>query len=293
MDNELKGEGNSVNYRYRMHDPRVGRFFAVDPLAPMYSWNSPYAFSENRVIAHIELEGLESFFAANLDYLGTLQGPNSNRIFIVNDKDLQKDIIKTVQNLNQFKFSSLHDFASNNFMSKSDEVINPAVKESLLGFIPSQAPISTLVQKKSILHQNSNPFTRESLRDFADGLELAGDSMVLLGIVAVPETGGLSLIVSGVGGVIGNIGLGINLIMDLEEENYDKFVGRVVIEVTSASFGSLIKKAYPNSKAAGTDVNEEVGKAILDLFKEVFRQGGHQVIELIDEKFDDKRINNE
>jgi RHS repeat-associated protein len=58
-DNEVKGEGNSVNYKYRMCDPRVGRFFAVDPLADDYAHNSPYAFSENDVIAHIELEGLE------------------------------------------------------------------------------------------------------------------------------------------------------------------------------------------------------------------------------------------
>ena len=42
-----------------MHDPRLGRFFAVDPLAPQYPHNSPYAFSENRVIDGIELEGLE------------------------------------------------------------------------------------------------------------------------------------------------------------------------------------------------------------------------------------------
>src|SRR5690606_20607467 len=27
---------NSVNYTYRMHDPRLGRFFAVDPLADKY-----------------------------------------------------------------------------------------------------------------------------------------------------------------------------------------------------------------------------------------------------------------
>ena len=60
-DNEVKGEGNSVNYKYRMHDPRIGRFFAIDPLAPKYPHNSPYAFSENRVIDAIELEGLESF----------------------------------------------------------------------------------------------------------------------------------------------------------------------------------------------------------------------------------------
>ncbi|MBJ98427.1 MAG: hypothetical protein CMC87_10740 [Flavobacteriaceae bacterium] len=59
MDNEIKGEGNSINYKYRMHDPRIGRFFAVDPLAAKYPWNSPYAFSENQVIKFIELEGLE------------------------------------------------------------------------------------------------------------------------------------------------------------------------------------------------------------------------------------------
>jgi RHS repeat-associated protein len=58
-DDELKGEGNSMNYTFRMHDPRVGRFFAVDPLEPNYPWNSPYAFSENRVMDMVELEGLE------------------------------------------------------------------------------------------------------------------------------------------------------------------------------------------------------------------------------------------
>jgi len=58
-DDEIKGEGNSMNYKYRMHDPRVARFFAPDPLEAIYNWNSPYAFSENRVIDGIELEGLE------------------------------------------------------------------------------------------------------------------------------------------------------------------------------------------------------------------------------------------
>ncbi len=58
-DDELKGEGNSLNYTFRMHDPRVGRFFAVDPLEKKYPHNSPYAFSENRVIDGIDLEGSE------------------------------------------------------------------------------------------------------------------------------------------------------------------------------------------------------------------------------------------
>jgi len=58
-DDEIKGEGNSLNYKFRMHDPRVGRFFAVDPLTMSYPWYTPYSFSGNKVISHTELEGLE------------------------------------------------------------------------------------------------------------------------------------------------------------------------------------------------------------------------------------------
>ena len=59
-DNEIKGVRNSVNFGARMYDPWIGRFFAVDPLAGKYPHNSTYAFSENRVIDAIELEGLEN-----------------------------------------------------------------------------------------------------------------------------------------------------------------------------------------------------------------------------------------
>ncbi len=58
-DDEVKGKGNSVNYKYRMHDPRIGRFFAVDPLSDDYPYYSTYSFSGNQVIHMIELEGLE------------------------------------------------------------------------------------------------------------------------------------------------------------------------------------------------------------------------------------------
>lgn len=67
-DDEIKGEGNSINYTFRMHDPRIGRFFAVDPLAMNYPHNSVYAFSENRVMDGVELEGLE-FLSINNPYI--------------------------------------------------------------------------------------------------------------------------------------------------------------------------------------------------------------------------------
>ena len=59
VDDELKGEDNSVNFEFRMYDPRIGRFFTIDPLTRKYPHNGPYNFSENRVIDGIELEGKE------------------------------------------------------------------------------------------------------------------------------------------------------------------------------------------------------------------------------------------
>ena len=58
-DDEVAGSGNSYAFKYRIHDARLGRFLSIDPLSSSYPWNSPYAFSENRVIDGVELEGLE------------------------------------------------------------------------------------------------------------------------------------------------------------------------------------------------------------------------------------------
>src|SRR5690606_24936645 len=43
-------------YKYRREDVRLGRFMSVDPLYRDYPWNSPYAFSENRVVDGVDLE---------------------------------------------------------------------------------------------------------------------------------------------------------------------------------------------------------------------------------------------
>ncbi|MCH2229144.1 MAG: hypothetical protein MK105_02275, partial [Crocinitomicaceae bacterium] len=65
-DNEVyDSDGSSVNYKYRMYNSRVARFFKVDPLAHQFPWNSQYAFSENRVIDGVELEGLEVSLVRN------------------------------------------------------------------------------------------------------------------------------------------------------------------------------------------------------------------------------------
>lgn len=58
-DNEVKGEGNQIDYGMRVHDPRLGRFLSVDPYTKDYPWNTPYAYAENEPISNIDLDGLE------------------------------------------------------------------------------------------------------------------------------------------------------------------------------------------------------------------------------------------
>ncbi len=62
---EHQDETGWDSFKWRNHDPALGRFFNVDPLAEKFYYNSPYAFSENKVTAHIELEGLEAWDIKN------------------------------------------------------------------------------------------------------------------------------------------------------------------------------------------------------------------------------------
>jgi RHS repeat-associated protein len=58
-DDEVKGDGNQIEFSLRIYDPRIGRFLSVDPLGGKFPWNSPYCFAENKVIQFLELEGGE------------------------------------------------------------------------------------------------------------------------------------------------------------------------------------------------------------------------------------------
>ncbi len=55
----------SFSFKCRNYDYALGRFLSVDPLAKEYSYQSPYAFSENRVVDSRELEGLERVWFGN------------------------------------------------------------------------------------------------------------------------------------------------------------------------------------------------------------------------------------
>jgi RHS repeat-associated protein len=66
------------SFKWRNHQPDIGRFFNVDPLAEKYVYNSPYAFSENRVVNSIELEGLEKVIVTSSEFVAHQNGKTVN-----------------------------------------------------------------------------------------------------------------------------------------------------------------------------------------------------------------------
>lgn len=50
---------NLLSYKFRFHDPALGRFISIDPLSEQFAYNSTFAFAENKLGLGIEYEGLE------------------------------------------------------------------------------------------------------------------------------------------------------------------------------------------------------------------------------------------
>ncbi|HLP28663.1 MAG TPA: RHS repeat-associated core domain-containing protein [Candidatus Didemnitutus sp.] len=71
-DNEVKGEGNAVDYGARMYDPRIGRWMSVDPLASKYPSTSAYVYVGGNPIAMRELDGRDFTIATYVDTRGRL-----------------------------------------------------------------------------------------------------------------------------------------------------------------------------------------------------------------------------
>ena len=71
QEQERQEETGWDSFKWRNSMPEIGRFLTIDPMAEAFPYNSTYAFSENKVTTHVELEGLEAYFIH-----GSAQGSN-------------------------------------------------------------------------------------------------------------------------------------------------------------------------------------------------------------------------
>ena len=65
-DDEVSGEGNSYTTEFRQLDPRLGRWFSVDPI--FQPWQSPYTSMDNNPIGNTDVKGdkIGDFFRGGL-----------------------------------------------------------------------------------------------------------------------------------------------------------------------------------------------------------------------------------
>jgi len=89
-------------FKYRMDDPQIGRFWSIDPLADRYVYNSTYAFSENKITSYVELEGLE----AKLAIAGV---GNSNTHYTQSDINAFNSRAKKLESTGDYKASQVQN----------------------------------------------------------------------------------------------------------------------------------------------------------------------------------------
>jgi RHS repeat-associated protein len=164
-DNEVKGEGNELDFGMRIYDPRLGRFLSVDPLTRDYPMLTAYQISSNSPIALIDLDGLEGEkpkgpgsnywyvgYIDKLQYNGTLsENPIENIPTAVGNAGINvlnffpavwNSGVQNVQNLREGHFWSslyrdlkqVHDNTANAVGGSIDYTIHTPIKQQLVDF---------------------------------------------------------------------------------------------------------------------------------------------------------------
>ncbi|MFX1705877.1 hypothetical protein PV783_18060 [Chitinophaga sp. CC14] len=110
-DNEVKGEGNQINYGMRIYDPRIGRFLSVDPLQKQYPELTPYQFTANNPIENVDLDGKEIY-----DYRLDLDDKGHKIGFVFLGKNVGAPLGWTIFDLFGMKIPSLDVYQSGKFV---------------------------------------------------------------------------------------------------------------------------------------------------------------------------------
>lgn len=91
-DDELKGDGNSYEFKARVYDPRIGRWLSYDPLAFSQYPLSSYQYTGNNPVYYIDKEGT----TRRTHLVIVVKDAEGNSREIANDVKVDKDYIETV-----------------------------------------------------------------------------------------------------------------------------------------------------------------------------------------------------
>src|SRR5690554_5096083 len=245
---EIRGKGNYINYKYRGHDPRVGRLdWMIDPLAKDYPFYSPYAFSGNRVLDAVELEGLE---------------PASVHLILVNDAgEVEYDNILEASGTGHLGSYHLENLLPNLGLKSKDFALNSHVTikfnvdaQKIEGLAESASvyvfgerktanrelsnwdkygPVSIFGETfaNKVIEIERNLYGIKGARNFAEGITYLGSALSMLGIPG--------------GAAIEGFGLGYSSYLDFEsgdEKAREKLGIRIATFGTGIGIGKSIDK---------------------------------------------------
>ena len=165
-------------WKYRVSDPSIGRFWQIDPLAEDYVYNGTYNFAENRVIDSAELEGLERIYAADGKFINQVGDSDEIRVMKNNTSNAQ-DLVNTANNT---KLSS----------EERAQAVNTLNSNSLHGYAnPDEAAIS-FSKSNHVKSQDADAEIGVAIKEMTlytkDGEEFLGQNRVsLLGDVVTGE----------------------------------------------------------------------------------------------------------
>ncbi|MBK8785190.1 MAG: hypothetical protein IPN43_01545 [Chitinophagaceae bacterium] len=192
-------------FKWRMHDPQTGRFWQIDPLAEKYVYNSTYAFSENKVTGHRELEGLEAFNVNDND--------NGTKTVTLHKVDAPFSVQYNGQKMDAFPQQNMNDFYRNNLVVQGNsdatggvasvkqvngdgQVVNtfydntPGTKDVNLGqasfLFPGQTPLNMQsvptigTEGNSTMLQSSNVENKNISNSNTAGIPIGGDGTAVL-----------------------------------------------------------------------------------------------------------------
>ncbi|WP_337050830.1 RHS repeat-associated core domain-containing protein, partial [Elizabethkingia meningoseptica] len=206
-------ENGWYSFKWRNYIPELGRFFNIDPLSEKYSYQSHYNFSENAVVAHRELEGLE-------------------KVPVNNNSSL---IDRAQKGFNTFL----------NGVSNYIKEISDVPREMQMGKDPSTTK-ELLLEKRSGIASAKGEIGKGLMETMKGGAYALGESLDKGGeytsntaLAAAPFTEGTSLSIIPTAEMVSNLGFGIKFVIDITDGNYNNALIEGSKKIISLGIGKL------------------------------------------------------
>lgn len=149
---------NWYQFRFRNHDPQIGRFVQIDPLAAQYVHNSTYAYAENDVIRAIDLEGLEKYIV-------------TFRAFIPQEKVRNPD---PSRNDKHFRGDNRKEYQANSSSYRTSQSVSVDFDNDKMSLLQNHAASTTGLDKNGQPLTSSSPGKAGTVKGNVDAFETGG-----------------------------------------------------------------------------------------------------------------------